>query len=612
MHISKAPKKPRWRRGRSVALIAGLALATAGSACSHSMAADVSASPSTLSAVFAAAGAGDTILLDAGDYGTFRGAMKSGMVTLRAKAGAAVKMEAEFSPAANITLDGVNLEYGLIANEATHDITIRNSDVTGSIVLRTGELHDANILLDRNVHRDWNACRDCVEGRISLTATNSRPSGVTIQNSEFYGGFSDGIQDASNGSRIIGNNFHDLPLPDSGGVHADALQLLGTDNTLIKGNYFARVPTGIMAADGVNHATIEDNVFAGTPNGYPFAITLFSDVGSVISHNTLADGSCGFNLRCGVLRLGSKSGTAAGRGTIIKDNILGDISTEGAATIGEEHHNLIRTGSGGTSDLRGIPTYVGGPQPKTFAGHALAPSSLGVGDASDGANRGARFDEAAIASATPAPGGSPRVRRPVRLGVSRASISVRARRLRVVAPISKHAGGSVSVTLRSVGRTARFTSKIDSTRGRVVLSRRVSRRQARAGMGIVTIRYEGNEATYPATVRVRAGRRGSGLKPARPPTVDGVRVRSSGTISVRARGFVHVRLELFGGGDVLTRTFRASIHDGRWRLDRRLPQAIRRGIAERPLSAQSTVIYAGHGPANIGGRASAYRVALRH
>jgi hypothetical protein len=603
----------RSRRGPSIALIAGLALATAGVACNDSMAANASASPSTLASVFAAAGAGDTILLEAGDYGTFRGAMKAGMVTLRSKPGAVVKIEAEFSPAANITLDGVNLEYALIANDATHDITIRNADVTGPIVLRTGELHDADILLDHNVHRDWDACGDCVEGRISLTATNARPSGVTIQNSEFRGGFSDGIQDASNGTRIVGNSFHDIPLPDAGGAHVDALQLLGTDNTVIKGNYFARVPTGIMAADGVNHATIEDNVFAGTPHGYPYAITLFSDVSSVVSHNTLADGACGFNVRCGVLRVGSKPGSAAGRGTIIKDNILSDISVSGGpATTGEQHHNLIRAGgrSRGTN-LAGLPTYRGGAQPKTFADHALSPSSLGVGDGSDGANRGARFDQAGAQDANAAPAGSAGGARAAGLAVSDASINARTRRLRVVAPISKRASGPVSVTLRSAGRTARFTTKVDAGRGRVVLSRRLSRRQARSGTGIVTIHYAGNDATYRDTVRVRAARRGSGLTAQRPRVVDGRRLRSAGTISGRARGVVRVRLQLFGGAQVSTRTFSAPIRDGRWRLDRVLPRSMRTRIAEGAISAQSTVIYTGYSPAQISGSARTYRVALR-
>src|SRR5262249_4967277 len=157
-------------------------------------AATLSATTSSFGNAFASAQAGDTITLAAGSYGTFRGAMKSGEGVVKAAPGAAVSMALDFNPASHITLDAVTITHADIADSRTKNITIRNSDVPGQVTLRTGELQNANILLDRDVFRDWNKCSSCGEGRIWLPENTSQPSGITISGSEFRGGMSDGIQ----------------------------------------------------------------------------------------------------------------------------------------------------------------------------------------------------------------------------------------------------------------------------------------------------------------------------------------------------------------------------------------------------------------------------------
>ncbi|HWC25815.1 MAG TPA: hypothetical protein VG474_04455 [Solirubrobacteraceae bacterium] len=69
-----------WRRAHAVAL--ALAVLGAGAAPACARAAELSATPSTFAGVFSRAQAGDTIRLASGNYGTFRGALKSGMVTV--------------------------------------------------------------------------------------------------------------------------------------------------------------------------------------------------------------------------------------------------------------------------------------------------------------------------------------------------------------------------------------------------------------------------------------------------------------------------------------------------------------------------------------------------
>ena len=351
------------------------------------------ATPATLASVFASAGGGDTILLASGDYGTFHGAIKGGLVTLTPQPGATVSMDIDFNPASNIAIDGVTITDAFITGTATKSITIRNSDFPGQIWLDTRELHDSDVTLANDVFHDWNTCASCGEARVFLTG-GSQPSGVTIRDSKFYGGLSDGIQNGSYGTKIIGNEFHDITPGSPEGVHADAIQLYGSSHTVIRANYMHDMPEVpfIMAADGTDHELIEDNVVEGSSHGYPY-ITLFSDDSSIVRHNTFADGSCAFNLPCGILRLGAKDSDDPGHGTVVKDNILSEISTEGSTTIAERSHNLLaHDGATSPGDLPGKPTYAGGPTPDSYAGYRLESRSLGKSNASDGTDRGARID----------------------------------------------------------------------------------------------------------------------------------------------------------------------------------------------------------------------------
>lgn len=362
------------------------------------------ATPGTLAGIFADAQGGDTILLASGDYGKFDGAMKSGEVVLRAQPGATVTFDLlRLRPAANITIDDVTIKEMEIGGSDTKNIVVRNSDVPGQTTISTQELHNANILLDHNVHHDWNktdACQ-CGEGRISLQGAGTEPTGITIQNSEFRGGMSDGIQNGSNGTRILYNTFHDLVPGTPDGVHTDAIQLYGSSHTLIKGNYFHDIGAQqIMSPDGADHEIIEDNVFG--PGDYPYAITLWSDDGSIIRHNTMVPGSCWFHLPCGIVTLGQKDSCRyadecdTGRGTVIENNIIADIGIgEGKADYTSQSNLIQAGGAKGARGLVGRPVFVGGAHPTTYAGYRLAPGSPGRGAASDGGDLGIRVSAGA-------------------------------------------------------------------------------------------------------------------------------------------------------------------------------------------------------------------------
>jgi hypothetical protein len=352
---------------------------------------DLHATTSNFSRVFGSAN-GQTICLASGNYGTFTGGVKSSMTTIKPEDGATVTMALHFDPAANITIDGVKSAIdpatGLGAylnGSRTHDITVRNSVFDDAqVVIRSDSLPpNANILFDHNVHSNWVTCSNCYEGRVEVVGGQDGGSnGITIQNSEFYGGNSDGIQNSSNGTRILNNEFHDIDQIDGpSGVHADSIQLYGSSNTVIRGNYVHDVSTGIMAADGADHETIKNNVFKVT--GSPYALTILSDRGSVIRHNTVwGGGTCAFRLRCGVLYLGNKPGDPVSRRTTVTDNILTRVCVcAGSPTRGlTQYHNLVAARAGIAShDIHGSPTYKGGTSPATLEGFALTGGGAAVG-----------------------------------------------------------------------------------------------------------------------------------------------------------------------------------------------------------------------------------------
>jgi len=388
---SNAGSVPRPSR-LTAGVLAAFAMLVAAPACAA--ATERQATPQTFAATFADAAAGDTIRLAAGDYGVFRGALKSGTVTIAPQPGAVASMQVIFKPASNITLDGLRITDAEIGGLQTKNVTIRNSTFDGAqLVLRSGTLANANILLDHNTHSNFVKCTGCYEGRVQLAERTDQPDGVTISNSRFYGGNSDGIQNGGNGTRIIGNEFYEIHQVDGSSVHADSIQLYGSKNTVIQGNWFHDVATGVMCADGCDHELIQDNVFAVT--GSPYAMTFLSDDGSVIRHNTYRDhGICDYNARCGTLYLGNKPADPASRGTVLVDNIVGRICVciGSVSGLAEEHHNLLTAvASSGLADLLDLPTFLGGLAPATFAGYALAPGSPGSKSASDGLDRGVRI-----------------------------------------------------------------------------------------------------------------------------------------------------------------------------------------------------------------------------
>jgi Right handed beta helix region len=341
---------------------------------------DRNATTSTFAAQVSAATAGQVLCLASGSYGTWAGTNKA--ITLRPADGATASMSLEATTGdAGFTIDALKMGDSSITDGAKN-ITVRNSAFSGPMIL--DGLANANVLLDHNTHNNISTCSGCAPARVALPYSCTTFSGVTVSNSTFSGGNADGIQ-AGCGLNILSNTFdniHESGPNDS--AHTDPIQLIGAPNSLVRGNYIHNASDGIVAYDSLDHATITDNVI-DLVNGR-WGIELYADNGSVVSHNTLVYGTGCEYAACGWIILDHKTANAAGKGTVITDNIATAVAENNGSTAAKDTNNMVRQSAAG-GNFTGTPTYT---SPGSYSGYHLAGGSPGAAKAGDGANVGIR------------------------------------------------------------------------------------------------------------------------------------------------------------------------------------------------------------------------------
>ena len=381
-HTPLRPDDPRalvarWRRRARLPLAVLVAFAAVPA---MAQAADQHATTANLNSAIASANAGDVIHLAAGAYSQVGGA--NARVTLVPEAGAAVSLS--LSPtASNLTVSGVTVPGGTL--RGAHDITIANTTFTDTLNI-VSTVPNANILIDHDVFNNISPCGSCPEGRVTVTTDGSRPpgpSGVTISNSVFSGGNSDGVQITGNANGVVvgpGNEFSNLA--QSSSVHTDSIQLYGASDTTITGNYIHDAAEGIMAPDGGDSGFlhIENNVFSRIDQQ---GVYLGFKPGLVLNHNTFSAGV--------MLHDDPTKGGSPTVGAVIKNNILlNGVAKQNLMgnAIAVEDYNLLAGGSGAHDIKAGKPTFAAGAAPTTFPGWLLAPGSVGAKAADDGADMG--------------------------------------------------------------------------------------------------------------------------------------------------------------------------------------------------------------------------------
>ena len=277
-----------------------------------------------LSTAIAQAQGGETIVLANGDYGAVKLDQSfAETVTLISETPKGARMTGlEISGAANVTVDGVHLDFTVTEKTlswhcqfkiaGSTDIALKNCLIEGKNLDDPDSNGDgfpigrglsiagsSDVLLEGNEFKTWWK---------ALSVNESE--NVTVIENEFHDIRSDGINvTASDGVDILNNHIHDFRLNTASGDHADMIQIYSTKsgivarNITIDGNYLDIGDGGMAQGIFMNHAdwvvanraeqgletyfeniAITDNVIVG---GHVNGIALNTAKSGIIANNTL-------------------------------------------------------------------------------------------------------------------------------------------------------------------------------------------------------------------------------------------------------------------------------------------------------------------------------------
>ncbi len=366
---------------------------------------DLHATPSTLNSEVAAAATGQTVCLASGSYGSWSGTNKS--ITIAPEPNASPTMAFDFrGGAANFTINGGHYNFdsnspGINLTASTFDAGSQNITLEGVAATDNGvsflidvRSDGPGIVIRDNVFHDM-LYPNTTSGAIRVLTPDSVPaSNIVIENNMFRDMGADGI-DPYSAATMVGNDFLNVASGSNDPRHTDSIQFFGGPNKIIEGNFVDGCSQGIDAFDGSNGNTLVDNVIIGCT---VHSLSTYADTpGSLVAHNTVVGR--------GGEECGAKSGSPAST-TLIRDNVLQQGINWGGVLCNPalDARNMSWPGYGqihSASDFIGKPVFVGGANPTTYAGYALAAGSPGKGQASDGGDVGARV------SLYPRPAGLP-------------------------------------------------------------------------------------------------------------------------------------------------------------------------------------------------------------
>lgn len=348
-----------------------------------------------LATVVSAAAPGSVICLSAGKYGSLDlvGVNKSSDVVLQSATDRSASLGIDLSSTSHVVFQNLTIEWLTVNAGPNKNITARNNTFVGQAVINVGNNGDANIVIDGNSFDAIDVCENCYEGRLEVIANppSDNTSGVTISHNHFGGpGESDGIQIGTKGVIVGPGNVFDGIVQANYGRHVDSIQLYGATFTTITGNLFINDNVCIMAPDGGDTETITNNVFVG--GDYRPALQFGSHVNDSFIHNTVFNISVNFNKKT--------ENTEKSQNAVVRNNLMvnADFNTadsnrlESCVNCSFDHNAFSAAGDqSGTNVTIGMPTFVGGSTPATWAGFALTPTSVGHGAATDGSDLGATF-----------------------------------------------------------------------------------------------------------------------------------------------------------------------------------------------------------------------------
>jgi hypothetical protein len=341
-----------------------------------------------VASAISSAAAGQTICLNNGNYGnvTLSGISKSGEVTLQSAAGVGATIGITLGSSSQLTFK--NLTFSGLAwsgNDNTRIKVLNNTFKSQLYIYGNGNGSPQNNVVDGNAFDGIDVCFNCREGRLQIYDGGD----LVVSNNHFGGaGESDGIQWGGYGGTVGPGNVFEGMIQRTA-VHVDAIQLYGeVSHHTITGNYFFNNSVYIGAYSSGDNIMITHNVF-GTGQGQ---IQLLGIQGATFTHNTVKSGF-------GIVQ-GAKSGDPATRNITYANNLFVGVALSDGG--GDQHgcaqgcvydHNLFSSSANarGSNTIIGMPAFVGGSSPATWAGYQLSSGSPGYKAGSDGKDMGANY-----------------------------------------------------------------------------------------------------------------------------------------------------------------------------------------------------------------------------
>ncbi len=349
---------------------------------------------------------GSVICLASGDYNSsseidLYQISPSSPITITPAPGAAVQLGniSIGAGVSNLSIAGFAgssaLTHGFSVNGGSDsNLTFAHDAVQGSSVIWDNQAN-ANILVTESTFLGISPCSSCYEGRLELVSqSDNYPDGVTISHNVFGGGgLSDGINIAGEegGTQILDNEISGIVQSSAAGApHSDAIQIVGQDSgdgaqvnhTVISGNYIHDNTDCFLFDDGSYDVSVTNNVCTTDDSDSSYAAQVGGGVGIGFNHNTFASTE--------PFGVGNDHSGNPTSGMTLTNNVLeGGFSPNPGQTVtyAAEGGNLV-TNSASLSDIVGLPTLVGGANPSSFAGFALAAGSPGLTAALDGTQAG--------------------------------------------------------------------------------------------------------------------------------------------------------------------------------------------------------------------------------
>jgi hypothetical protein len=298
-------------------------------------------------------------------------------------AAAAVGSYFDLRSVSNVRLVGMTLSF-LIYGDSTDD-SVTGSAINGTSVIRDTP-RNARITIADDTARGVHSNADSAVFTVEETGRPNCPDGVTIEHNLVAGTNEDGLGTMGDacGTRFVANVVEGIVQSRCGPIHCDGFQDNGGGiATVLAGNLFYDDTDCWLLDDGSSGVIIDDNVCA-TAGDSTFWMQFGGAQTLTLDHDTVTS-------TVGAAFGDDHQGDRSSNVTFSNDIFYSaPVQNAGQPVPGlRQRDNLCGNGcNGGTGERSGRPRLVGGAQPVSWAGFALAPGSRGVRAASDGGNLG--------------------------------------------------------------------------------------------------------------------------------------------------------------------------------------------------------------------------------